>query len=230
MFKLTYTHSYNCSAAPSNHTELTCHLTRPDINEIEELTFGSLALKKLLSEYSFDTVLDVGCGEGLHTHLFRKHDKTVTAVDLAPGIQDAVTADYNKTEFEPHDCIWCCHVLEHQLNVNLFLTKVHRELKEGGIFAVTVPPLKHEVVGGHVNLWNGGLLIYNLVLAGFDCSAVSIKKYGYNISAILNKRSVQIPWNLNYDNGDLEKLAAFFPPFVHQAFNGDIEEYHWDSS
>ena len=199
-----------------------------NLAKIESLTFGSLALKKLLSDYCFDTVLDIGCGEGIHTNIFREYGKVVTSVDLNPGIQDAIKADYNTNVFEPHDCIWCCHVLEHQLNVNLFLKKVHRELKEGGILAVSVPPLKHAIVGGHVTLWNGGLLMYNLVLAGFDCSCISIKKYGYNISVILKKKTIELPDGLHYDNGDLEKLHEFFPAFVHQAFNGDIEEYNWD--
>lgn len=189
--------------------------------------FGSCAIKKLLADYSFTTVLDIGCGSGAHTRIFRKHNKMVTPVDIKPGVEGAVVGDYAKHDFPQHDCVWCCHVLEHQLNVNAFLKKIHTELKEGGVLAVTVPPLKHEIVGGHVTLWNAGLLMYNLVLAGFDCSNIAIKKYDYNISVILRKSTVVIPPDLNYDNGDLEKLSAFFPDFVYQAFDGDIQEYNW---
>ena len=233
MFRLIYSEPVECQTTlltgdnPDKFSRKKVNKT--DTAKIENLTFGSLALKKLLSEYSFDTVLDIGCGEGIHTAIFRDYGKNVTAVDFNPGIEEAVIGDYNTTAFEPHDCIWCCHVLEHQLNVNLFLKKVHRELKEGGVLAVTVPPLKHAIVGGHVTLWNGGMLMYNLVLAGFDCSKVSIKKYGYNVSAILKKETISLPKDLCYDNGDLEKLQMFFPSLVHQAFNGDIEEYRWDN-
>jgi len=185
---------------------------------IDELLFGSLALRKLLSQYKFHTVLDIGCGSGTHTKIFRRHGKKVTTIDLNPGIEDAIAADYNSYIFEPHDCVWCCHLLEHQPNVGMFLKKIHRELKEGGILAVTVPPMKHDVVRGHLTVWNAGLLMlmYNLVLAGFDCRDVAIKKYGYNISAILRKRTVVPPGNLNYDKGDLEKLADYFPLELRQ--------------
>jgi len=206
---------------------------RPDaasLEQIDNLTFGSLALKKLLCEYDFSTVLDIGCGAGLHTEIFRRYNKQVTAIDLNPGIEDAIVGDYNQYRFDAHDCVWCCHVLEHQLNINAFLKKVHGELKEGGILAVTVPPLKHQIVGGHVTVWNAGLLMYNLVLAGFDCSNIALKKYGYNISAIVRKKTVILPTGLNYDKGDLERLGRYFPDFVHQGFDGDITEYNWDGN
>ncbi len=194
---------------------------------VERLEFGSEALKMLLTRCHFNTVLDIGCGDGRHTEMFRKYGKRVTAIDLKPGIADAIIGDYNATDFEPHDCVWCCHVLEHQLNVNAFLRKINRQLRPGGVLAVTVTPLKHRIVGGHVSHWNAGLVMYNLVLAGFDCSQIALKKYGYNISAVLKKRRITLPADLNYDNGDLEKLSRYFPPFVHQAFDGDIEQYNW---
>jgi len=213
----------NMQASISSENSLDAPLSA----EINNLTFGSLALKALLLKYNFTTVLDIGRGSGLHTRIFRKHNKRVTAIDLNPAIEDAIVGDYNQYGFDAHDCVWCCHVLEHQLNVNAFLKKVHSDLKEGGILAVTVPPAKHHIVGGHVTIWNAGLLMYNLVLAGFDCSNVALKKYGYNISAILRKETIALPANLTYDNGDLEKLALFFPDFVQQGFDGDIDEYNW---
>lgn len=193
-----------------------------------QVIYGTLAIKKLLSDYSFNTVLDIGCGDGTHTEIFREHNKTVTSIDLEPKMLGAIHGNYMRHDFAEQDCIWCCHVLEHQLNANAFLKKVHKELKDNGILAITVPPLKHEIVGGHVTLWNAGLLMYNLVLAGFDCSNIAIKTYGYNISVILKKKKISLPDNLHYDKADLEKLSHFFPDFVHQGFNGDIREYNWD--
>lgn len=196
--------------------------------EILNCGFGSIAIKKLLSSYSFTTVLDIGCGTGEHTKIFREHNKVVTSIDIKPKTESIIVADYMKCKFNQQDCIWCCHVLEHQLNVNMFLKKIHKELKEDGILAVTVPPIKHQIVGGHVSLWNAGLLMYNLVLAGFDCSEIAIKAYGYDISALLKKKTIELPDNLNYDNGDLERLSEFFPDFVKQGFDGNITEYNWD--
>jgi hypothetical protein len=36
-------------------------------------------------------------------------------------------------------------VLEHQQNVGVFLAKCFDDLRDGGILAITVPPLKHEI-------------------------------------------------------------------------------------
>src|SRR5205085_8415837 len=131
---------------------------------------------------TFQTVLDVGCGTGRHTRLFREAGKQVTAIDIYPGVDDAVQADYLQHRFDrAFDCVWVSHVLEHQLNVNHFLRKLNSELREGGLLAISIPPLKQDIVGGHVTLWNAGLLLYNLILAGFECSHAAITCYGYNI-------------------------------------------------
>jgi len=189
---------------------------------------GILAMKKLLADYSFATVLDIGCGEGRSKNILENSGKLVTAIDIKPKIRGIIVADYmNWFPDKQYDCIWCCHVLEHQLNVNLFLKKIHSELKEGGVFAVSVPPMKHQIVGGHVSLWNAGLLLYNLVMAGFDCTKPAIKTYDYNVSVVVKKKTIKLPGDLNYDVGDLEKLSMFFPPFVKQNFNGNILEYNW---
>ena len=108
-----------------------------------------------------------------------------------------------------------------------FLKKIFNDLKEGGILAITVPPLKHEIVGGHVTLWNAGLLLYQLVLAGFNCKEVSVKSYGYNISVVLKKQSILNYPELSYDKGDIEKLHAFFPKGFYEPFNGDVRILNW---
>ena len=187
------------------------------------------AFDKLLT-LPFETVIDIGCGQGDHTHAFREAGKQVIPVDLgAQNVAGIVRADYNKVTLVPADAVWCCHVLEHQLNVNQFLRKVAGDVKDGGWLAITVPPLKHEIVGGHVTLWNAGLLLYNLILAGVDCSQAMVKSYGYNISVIVKKsKSIKLP-ELNYDKGDIELLARFFPPNCrNQGFWVNIVELNWD--
>jgi len=187
---------------------------------------GILGINKLISDYLFTAVLDIGCGLGQHKKIFEDNGKQVTAIDLWSKAKDVITMNYmdwfSNIQF---DCIWCCHVLEHQLNINSFLKKIHRELKEGGVLAITVPPMKPQIVGGHVSIWNTGLVLYNLVLAGFDCTKPVIKTYNYNISVIVEKKTIELPKNLKYDNGDLEKLSMFFPSFMKQNFNGNIQEY-----
>lgn len=192
------------------------------------------ALEKLLAEYDFATVLDVGCGRGRHLAKFRETGKDATGIDIVGLTEGVVVADYLRHEFaRPFDCVWVSHVLEHQLNVNFFLRKVFADLREGGILAVSVPPLKHAIVGGHVTLWNAGLVLYNLILAGFDCRQARLKQYGYNISVLTPKIAANLPLaELHYDEGDIDLLAEFFPQHpqlpIRQGFSGDIRQLRWD--
>lgn len=172
----------------------------------------------------FRTVLDIGSGDGSYANALRAAGKTVSTVNLhAPA--DHV-GDYMGVLFFPLDAIWCSHVLEHQPNVGLFLRKCYRELKPNGWLAITVPPMKPEIVGGHLTLWNAGLLLYNLILAGFDCSQASVKTYGYNVSVIVSKQPAFIP-ELKMDFGDIEALAHCFPVPVCNGFDGNITEVNW---
>lgn len=170
----------------------------------------------------FRSVLDVGSSED-HANIFRFAKKEVTTLNLYHA---DIIGDYCITEVKPTDCIWASHVLEHQPNPGLFLQKCLYDLKPNGILAVTVPPLKNDIVGGHLTLWNAGLLLYNLVMAGFDCSEASIKTYGYNISVIVRKKLFTLP-KLNMDFGDIEKLTEFFPIPITHGFDGRIDEVNW---
>ncbi|WP_308992665.1 class I SAM-dependent methyltransferase [Mariniflexile litorale] len=201
-----------------------------------QLPFSGEALEKLIASFNFQTVLDIGSGEGKHSDVLKARGKKVTSIDFGNSIyfdkrtdnHTCIVGDYYTYNFEePFDAIWASHVLEHQPNPNLFLKKIFSDLKEGGVLAITVPPLKHEIVGGHVTLWNAGLLLYQLVMAGFNCKDVFIKSYGYNISVILNKKSIDKYPDLSYDSGDILKMKDFFPSGFGEPFDGDIKELNW---
>jgi SAM-dependent methyltransferase len=211
--------------------------------EFRDLPFASRALAKVISDYEFTTVLDLGSGAGAHASVFAKHGKVVTALDYGkspyyehrdPQIR-TIVGDFNVYDFgrTTFDCVWASHVLEHQPNTNLFLQKIHSITRDGGVVAITVPPLKHRIVGGHVSLWNGGVLLYHLVLAGFDCSAARVRKYGYNISVILTKRPITVR-DLTFDRGDLTRLKSYLPSSLRyflddedSPFDGDISCLNW---
>jgi SAM-dependent methyltransferase len=184
------------------------------------------AFNKLL-EYNFETVLDVGCGTGDHSKLFLAHGKKVTSCDFNAKYEQAIVCNYNTTQFTQHDVVWCSHVLEHQRDTDNFLNKVIQETKDDGLIAVTVPPLKQEIVGGHVTLWNAGLLLYRLILCGLDCSRASVHTYDYNISVIVRKKYIDKMPLLLYNEGDIETLASYFPIPVRQGFNGQISKVNW---
>ena len=94
--------------------------------------------------------------------------------------------------------------------------------------------MKKETVGGHVSLWNAGLLLYRLVLAGFDCSDASVLTYGYNISVIVKKKSIHVLDELSYDRGDLKIISKYMPQGLKIrpvdrdiSFNGNIKRINW---
>lgn len=179
---------------------------------------ASKALHHFLGLAGIKTVLDVGSGSGEHANLMRESGLEVTTVNLEPPadiIEDFMSIPEEKT----FDAVWAAHVLEHQLNPNLFLKKCFRMLDEEGMFCVTVPPLKHEIVGGHINLYNAGLLLYQMILAGFDCKEALVMQYSYNISVIVRKKEAIIP-PLRMDTGDIEALADFFPFPAKHGFDG----------
>lgn len=180
---------------------------------------GSLAFERCL-KLPVETILDVGSGPSTHADLFRSEDKKVVTLDFD---QADICGDFLDVDVPKLDLIWCCHVLEHAPNVGSFLAKV---LDNSKWFAVTVPPAKHAIVGGHLTLWNAGLLLYNLVLAGFDCANAMVKSYGYNISVIVeSKRRPDV--DLRMDYGDIETLSPYFPFPARQGFDGQIKDINW---
>lgn len=210
-----------------------------------DVPFAGQALQKLIDDYEFKTVLDIGAGGLEHSLVFALMGKKVTAVDYGNSIYhqrktsdagiELIIGDFNAIDISgTFDCIWASHVLEHQVDVNTFLKKIKGLLKTNGILVLTVPPLKHEIVGGHVSLWNAGLILYRLVLAGFDCSQASVLQYGYNISVIIRKSDIlQMP-ELHFDAGDIRRLRAYFPSGLkyktdinEDPFDGDIKCLNW---
>lgn len=211
--------------------------------EFFNLMFGAHALQKVVDDCEPGKVLDIGSGEGLHSDAFVRHGWGVTAIDLGRSAlfqkgsgHEAIVDDFNYYDFfDDFDCVWACHVLEHQLRPHDFLRKCNMVCREGGTIAVTVPPYKSEIVGGHVCLWNAGLLLYHLVLAGFDCAEAKVLEYDYNVSVIVRKRSIDILGGQVFDSGDIRRIKAFLPPSIDyrtnpedEPFEGDIKELGWD--
>src|SRR5690606_31261177 len=51
-----------------------------------QLPFAGKALKKLIEDFDFETVLDVGSGEGKHSECLKMHNKKVTAIDFGTSV------------------------------------------------------------------------------------------------------------------------------------------------
>jgi SAM-dependent methyltransferase len=198
---------------------------------MDELTpdvYGGQALVRLLVDYpDVATVLDIGSGTGAHATLMRAAGKHVTTVSLRQPAD--IVGNYLEQDWpQPFDAIWASAVLEHQPDPGLFLRRCRQNLRAGGVLAVTVPPSKNAIVGGHLTLWNSGLLLYQMIVAGFDCRAARVSGLydSYSLSVIVRNEAADLP-PLAYDTGDIEALARFFPlPVVH-GFDGRLPAVRW---
>lgn len=102
---------------------------KPEFVHLINNSTAGQAMQKLLDDYSFDTVLDVGFGPGLHIECFEKANKIVYGLDYNKHRNFDASKFSRSTEFlfsdlmdidfeQEFDCIWCSHVLEHQLECN----------------------------------------------------------------------------------------------------------------
>ncbi len=87
-----------------------------------------------------------------------------------------------------------------------------------------------------MSLWNAGLLLYRLVLAGVNCKDAHIKTYDYDISVIVSvKEIIDVRDKLVYDMGDLRTIREylpsglkFFPSEHDDPYYGNIDKLNWD--
>ncbi|GAA0774481.1 hypothetical protein GCM10009108_06070 [Castellaniella ginsengisoli] len=169
-------------------------------------------------------MLDVGGGNGVHTHFFRQHGFQVDLVDIVKGKPDRVFVG-NFLDFTPakrYDIVWASHVLEHILDPGSFIRHLLHCAKEGGWLCVTVPPAKQEMTFGHVTQWSAGLLLINLIKAGLDCREAKILTHGYNVSILT-------PVKFRTDT----IYTSWLPPEIpikQGYFDGDIESLNWQTT
>lgn len=187
---------------------------------------GKDAMYKLLTEFDFESVLDLGAGFGEQSRVFVNNGKKVTAISEYDGFDDdlkskttLIIADYLEHKFdEKFDCIWASHILEHQRNLGFFLDKVWSDLKDNGILAVSVPPREILAGGEHINCFYPGHLIYQLLLAGFDMRDMRLKEYGYNLSIICRKNP-NPPKVRKYCATCFSQIEEFLPQYVVDSIN-----------
>lgn len=185
--------------------------------------FSHATLVGLLHKTEFKTVLDIGCGEGLVSNIFKSLNKEVTTIE--PGeskprlpefnpIKIDYKDDYLNIDFkQKFDVIWCSHVLEHIRNPAMFLDKIFSDLNEGGTLALTVPYNDgghHEaVVDSHINKFTIGTMLYNLICSGFNCKSINIVVNHHELSVVLRKVSNGILPSAT--SRSFSEIVNFFP-------------------
>lgn len=186
-----------------------------------KMSRSSLAAEFVARQIRPKTLLDVGSGDGTFSDFFRAHGIQVTAVNLEPPADFVGRFEDYQTE-QRFDVVWLSHVLEHVRNVGDFLEHCKKFLNDRGCLVVTVPPMKPNLVGGHINLFTMGTLVYQLILAGYVCDWMHT--YGYNLSVCARPSLVPLP-ELQMDKGDLERLRNYFPVDVWQGRDGNLENW-----
>lgn len=135
----------------------------------------------------------------MHSKIFKEHNKKVTAI-VGDGTClfnqsnfkdiELIQKDFLETKFETkYDCVWASHILEHQLNIGIFLDKIFDVLEDDGYLAITVPPSEIVAGGGHLYCFTPSILIYHLILHGFDLTDMRLKQYDMNLSIICKKKA-----------------------------------------
>lgn len=197
-----------------------------------EMFWGLHALLQLINKHDseFKTVLDIGAGAGEHSRFLQLYDKETFSVDLhksADYVGDFMTCNIDRK----FDVVWCSHVLEHQRNIGAFLEKIYAVLEDDGLLAISVPVHPRErLISGHITSWNAGLLIYNLVLAGFDCREASFIQT-FDLSLIVRKRPASggdVLSSAGY--APLEELAHYFPFPVTTGANAEVRSLNWNEN
>lgn len=206
----------------------------------EETLLSYKTFNKIVNEINFKTLLDVGCGKGIHAKMFADMGKQVTAITLENdrGYDGVFIKDYGELIIgsfldisidRVYDVIWVSHVLEHVEDIDGFLRKVKDVIKPGGTLAITVPSREKNITLTHIHNFNGGRLLRYLLFAGFDVRNAEILEYGFNLSIVLK--------DVKYldENLDNNRLFEFLPKGIEvnltwdnmPYFDGDIKELNW---
>jgi len=200
----------------------------------KQLFRGEKSLKKIIKNIDFNSVLDIGAGQCKQTFFFKGQGKQVFTCDLVRNDGPHCDNKINNYNFNGNfldidfdgkkfDFVFASHVLEHQRNVGSFIDKMISVTRDNGYLCIIVPIRKPFIVGGHLSIWNPGLLLYNLVSSGIDCSECYIEQHDYDISFIVKLNKFNISDKLLfYDRGDIDILKNYFPFGVQEPFNGDF--------
>lgn len=112
--------------------------------------------------------------------------------------------------------------LHRQRNVGNYLDVAYNRLDIGGEVIVICPAYSNNIGSGNLSgPWNAGHLLYNLVVAGFDCKEAKVSTFEHEIQ-IQAQKTYRKPTTFV-----LNELSDFFPFDIYQHFNGNIKEVNW---
>ena len=199
----------------------------------------------------FQSILDIGMGDGTASLHFAKNGKDVTGIGVSMesynpilnstekiNIHECDMNEFNKNyPSKKFDAIWASHVIEHTFNTGEFIEQCWGHLNDDGWLLLLTPINTNLVVGGHyMTGWNIGQIIYILAHFGFDTKNGNYLKYKASNVAFVQKschlKSKFSELKLRYDNGDFDQLRQlFFPTGLNEdqgdTFDGNIDRINW---
>jgi SAM-dependent methyltransferase len=116
-------------------------------------------------------IADIGSGPGHQAFYMQQCGLDVVCIDyLKPVYSGLAVEPPDSDKLGTFDAVWSHHCLEHIADPIGALIKWRSLLKPGGELFLTVPEIGIVMSPGHINSFNLPLLMYQLAIAGFDCS------------------------------------------------------------
>lgn len=122
------------------------------------LQYRLSVIGRLLGGLSGGSLLEIGCGTGIHLFALARHFDNLVGTDLSPAMIDSAVACLQASEFRDRislrvdpadelgtvadasmDIVLCVGAFEHMLNKAQVLAQVHRVLSPGGRFVCLTP-------------------------------------------------------------------------------------------
>ena len=195
---------------------------------------GLEAALRLASDLKFNSLIDVGSGGDNHKRFFEQYCPNVFTNDFDEQlVGQNYPGDFMSIEFDRRfQVVYASNVLEHSRNVGMFIEKLFAICEDDGYVAIMVPrPHLNRLLSGHITTWTTGTLIYNIVVAGYDCSHAKVCNGVFEKSVIVQKRPIRDDPDFVYRSGvvdDVGKLAKFFPWPVRHKGPGVLPSVRWD--
>jgi len=199
---------------------------------LESVSGRGKIVDQLLKGYEFSSAIDVGCGVGDFYSMLNEKGCRINGVGVdVIDPSDLLYSDFhyvrkNFTEYETEDTfdlVFSSHTIEHVQDTGVFLKKFFSLCREDGVFCLIWPPPKKHIVGGHLHVFNPGLMLYNIVRLGIDCRNVKIFKSGYNLAIMGQFKTFELP-ELTFNRFELELLSDYFPFTPEHNFDGDLKK------
>ena len=159
------------------------------------------------------TILDIGCGPGVHLDYFRSKGLIGTGLDRNPDYfqfhgEIEHVSDIGQLGGRQFDYVFASHVLEHCPDTFTAILEWRALLRDGGILIIFVPPFWNDVSNDHWSTgWNVGQLAMTMVAAGFDCRGSTFYQMGNQVFGF----GLKVPTHGSFM---IDQSLQYLPPAV----------------